>query len=402
MPTPLEGRHIALGVTGSIASYKALELASKLVQARASVVAMLTDGATRFVSPLAFAAIVHRPVVTDLYDPQSELGMDHVALAEQADLVIIAPATANTLAKLAHGLADDAVTTTVLATTAPVLVAPAMDAHMFDNPATQDNMATLRERGFHIAGPVSGRMASGLIGTGRMVEPEEVVGHARMVLGLTGDLSGRHVLVTAGGTEEPLDPVRVITNHSSGKMGYAIAEAARDRGASVTLVAARSPLPDPVGVEVIRVTSAADMAAAVKRTVKSADALVMAAAVSDWTPVEVARNKAKKGDQDEMSLALKKTEDILASITQDGLVKVGFAAETENVESNARAKLASKGLDLVVANDVTSADAGFGADDNRVTLIGRDGEPEALPRMSKYEVGHRILDRVAALLTGRA
>jgi phosphopantothenoylcysteine decarboxylase / phosphopantothenate---cysteine ligase len=401
MPTPLHGRHIALGVTGSIAAYKALDLASKLIQANASVVAMLTGGATRFVSPLAFAAITHRPAVTDLYDPQSELGIDHVALAERADLVIVAPATANTLAKMAHGLADDPVTTTLLATAAPVLVAPAMDAHMFDHPATRANLALLKERGVYVAGPLSGRMASGLTGTGRMVEPVDLVGHARLILGLTGDLAGRSVVVTAGGTEEAIDPVRVITNHSSGKMGYAIAEAARDRGALVTLVAARSALADPVGVSVVRVTSAADMGSAVARAVKNADALVMSAAVSDWTPANVSASKAKKTEADSATLELKKTEDILASIKQPGLVKVGFAAETEDLERNARAKLGSKGLDFVVANDVASPDSGFGSDNNTVTLVGPGDKTEALPSMAKYEVGHRILDRVAAILAGR-
>lgn len=402
MPTPLEGRHVVIGVTGSIAAYKALDLASKLVQANAHVVAMLTEGATRFVSPLAFGAITHRPAVTDLYDPQSEVGIDHVVLAEQADLVIVAPATANTLAKMAHGLADDPVTTTLLATQVPVMVAPAMDAHMFDHPATQDNLALLTQRGVYIAGPVVGRMASGLVGTGRMVEPADLIGHARLVLGRTGDLAGRKVVVTAGGTEEAIDPVRVITNHSSGRMGYAIAEAARDRGASVTLVAARSPLPDPIGVEVIRTTSAADMASAVRAAIEGADALVMAAAVSDWTPLDVSASKMKKADTDTMTLELRKTEDILSSINQPGLVKVGFAAETENVEENARKKLASKGLDLVVANDVTSPGTGFGAGDNRVTLIGRDSEADELPKMAKYEIGHRILNRVSGILIERA
>jgi phosphopantothenoylcysteine decarboxylase/phosphopantothenate--cysteine ligase len=402
MPTPLEGRHVVLGITGSIAAYKALDLASKLVQANAHVVAMLTEGATRFVTPLAFAAITHRPAITDLYDPQSEMGIDHVAVAQQADLVIVAPATANTLAKMAHGLADDPVTTTLLATQAPVMVAPAMDAHMFDHPATQANISILKERGVYVAGPVVGRMASGLVGTGRMVEPAELIGHARLLLGRAGDLAGRRIVVTAGGTEEAIDPVRVITNHSSGRMGYAIAEAARDRGATVTLIVARSPLLDPVGVEVVRATSAAEMGSAVRGATETADALVMAAAVSDWTPVETARNKLKKGDADTMTLELRKTGDILASIDQPGLVKVGFAAETENVEENARKKLASKGLDLVVANDVTSPDSGFGADDNRVTLIGKEGEAEELPKTAKYEVGHRILDRVTAILAARA
>ena len=401
MPTPLEGRHVALGVTGSIAAYKAVDLASRLVQAGSHVVVMLTDEAARFVSPLSFAAIVHRPVVTDLYDPRSEMGMDHVALAEQADLVMVAPATANTLAKMAHGLADDPVTTTVLATGAPVIVAPAMDAKMFENPATRANLATLRERGLHVAGPASGRMASGLTGVGRMVEPEELVGHARLVLGRAGDLAGRRLVVTAGGTEEPIDPVRVITNRSSGKMGFAIAEAARDRGADVTLISARSTQPEPVGVSVVRAASARAMADAVRETAGQADAVVMAAAVSDWTPAAPSATKLKKGATVDLSLELERTEDVIASVEGPRLVKVGFALETEELESNARAKLAAKGLDLIVANDALQQDAGMGADENRVVIIGRDGEAQQVPTMSKYEVGHRILDRVARLLVER-
>ena len=401
MPTPLEGRHVALGVTGSIAAYKAVDLASRLVQAGSHVVVMLTDEAARFVSPLSFAAIVHRPVVTDLYDPRSEMGMDHVALAEQADLVMVAPATANTLAKMAHGLADDPVTTTVLATGAPVIVAPAMDAKMFENPATRANLATLRERGLHVAGPASGRMASGLTGVGRMVEPEELVGHARLVLGRAGDLAGRRLVVTAGGTEEPIDPVRVITNRSSGKMGFAIAEAARDRGADVTLISARSTQPEPVGVSVVRAASARAMADAVRETAGQADAVVMAAAVSDWTPAAPSATKLKKGAAVDLSLELERTEDVIASVEGPRLVKVGFALETEELESNARAKLAAKGLDLIVANDALQQDAGMGADENRVVIIGRDGEAQQVPTMSKYEVGHRILDRVARLLVER-
>ena len=272
---------------------------------------------------------------------------------------------------------------------------------MFDHPATQDNLAILRARGVYVAGPVAGRMASGLVGTGRMVEPGDLIGHARLILGRTGDLTGRSLVVTAGGTEEAIDPVRVITNHSSGKMGYAIAEAARDRGASVTLIAAPNSLPDPVGVSVVGVTSASDMGSAVAHAIENADALVMAAAVSDWTPANVSPNKAKKTEADSTTLQLKKTEDILASIKLPGLVKVGFAAETEDVERNARAKLSAKGLDLVVANDVAAPGSGFGSDDNEVTLISEDGEAESLPSMAKYEVGHRILDRVTEILVQR-
>ena len=401
MPTPLEGRHVALGVTGSIAAYKAVDFASRLVQAGSHVSVMLTDGAARFVSPLSFAAIVHRPVVTDLYDPRSEMGMDHVALAEQADLVIVAPATANTLAKIAHGLADDPVTTTVLATGAPVMVAPAMDARMFENPATRANLATLRDRGVHVAGPDSGRMASGLEGVGRMVEPQQLVGHARLVLGRAGDMAGRRLVVTAGGTEEPIDPVRVITNRSSGKMGFAVAEAARDRGADVTLIAARSTQPVPVGVSMVRAESARAMAEAVREAAGQADAVVMAAAVSDWTPAAPSETKLKKGAAGDLTLELERTEDVIASVEGPGLIKVGFALETEELERNARAKLATKGLDLIVANDALQEDAGMGADENRVIMFGRDGHAQHEPTMSKYEVGHRILDRVGALLAER-
>ena len=401
MPTPLEGRHVALGVTGSIAAYKAVDLASRLVQAGSHVSVMLTGGAARFVSPLSFAAITHRPVVTDLYDPRSEMGMDHVALAEQADLVIVAPATANTLAKIAHGLAGDPVTTTVLATGAPVMVAPAMDARMFDNPATRANLATLGDRGVHVAGPDSGRMASGLEGVGRMVEPQQLVGHARLVLGRAGDMAGRRLVVTAGGTEEPIDPVRVITNRSSGKMGFAVAEAARDRGADVTLIAARSTQPVPVGVSMVRAESARAMAEAVREAAGQADAVVMAAAVSDWTPAAPSETKLKKGAAGELTLGLERTEDVIASVEGPGLIKVGFALETEELERNARAKLAAKGLDLIVANDALQDDVGMGADQNRVIMIGRDGRAQHVPTMSKYEVGHRILDRVGGLLAER-
>ena len=401
MPTPLEGRHVALGVTGSIAAYKAVDLASRLVQAGSHVEVMLTDEAARFISPLSFAAIVHRPVVTDLYDPRSEMGMDHVALAEQADLVMVAPATANTLAKMAHGLADDPVTTTVLATGAPVIVAPAMDARMFENPATRANLALLKERGLHVAGPASGRMASGLEGVGRMVEPAELVGHARLVLGLAGDMAGRRLVVTAGGTEEPIDPVRVITNRSSGKMGFAVAEAARDRGADVTLIAARSTQPWPVGVSVVRAVSARAMADAVREAAGQADAVVMAAAVSDWTPAAPSAAKLRKGEAGGLTLELERTEDVIGSVEGPGLVKVGFALETEDLELNARTKLAAKGLDLIVANDALQEGAGMGADENRVIMIGRDGQAQHVPTMSKYEVGHLILDRVVGLLAGR-
>ena len=397
MTTNLEGRHIALGVTGSIACYKAIDLASKLTQAKAKVDVVLTRGATQFVSPLAFAAITHRAVVTDVFDPQSELSIDHVALAERSDLIIVAPATAHTIAKMALGLADDALTTMLLATQAPVIVAPAMDAHMFDNPATQANVRLLEERGVTIAGPASGRLASGLIGKGRLLETPELLGCITAVLGRDGDLAGRKIVISAGGTQEAIDPVRVITNHSSGKMGYAIAEAARDRGASAVLVSALTALPAPYGIRIVRVRSALEMRDAVNHECQNADAVIMAAAVADWRPVSTADQKIKKGESNKWAIELTKTPDIIAGLIGDSMVKVGFAAESEDLIANAQSKLVSKGLDLIVANDITAEDSGFSTDTNRVTILDREGGTDDLPLMSKYDVGVNILDRVKPL-----
>ena len=397
MPTNLEGKHITLGVTGSIACYKAIDLASKLTQAKANVDVALTRGAENFVSPLAFAAITHRPVVTDVFDPQSELSIDHVALAERSDVIVVVPATAHTIAKMAQGLADDVLTTTLLATQAPVIVAPAMDAHMFDHPATQANVKILEERGVTFAGPASGRLASGLIGKGRLVETAELLGVIRTTLGRDGDMAGRKIVVSAGGTEEAIDPVRVITNHSSGKMGYAIAEAARDRGASAVLVSTPTALPAPYGVRMVKVRSALDMRDAINHECQDADAVVMAAAVADWRPVSAADQKIKKGASNEWSIELTKTPDIIAGLIGDSLVKVGFAAESQDLIANAQSKLVSKGLDLIVANDITAVDAGFATDTNRVTILDREGGSDDLPLMSKYDVGVNILDRVKPL-----
>ena len=396
MAGPLAGKHVVLGVTGSIASFKAVDLASKLVQAGALVDVIMTYGATQFVTPLAFRSITHREVVTDTYDVSSEFANEHVALARRADIVVIAPATVNCIAKLAGGLADDPLTTTVIATAAPLLVAPAMDANMFDHPATQDNLAKLRARGVAIAGPAPGRLASGLMGMGRMVEPVELLGHISAVLGKYGDLSGRTIVISAGGTQEPIDPVRVITNNSSGKMGYALAEAARDRGARAVLVAAPTGLPNPPLVEVVNVRTAEQMALAVEDQITEADALVMAAAVADYRPATAAEQKIKKAD-DELSIDLARTRDILATV-QGSFLRVGFAAESENLVANASDKVRRKSLDLIVANDITDADSGFGSDTNRVVLIDRQLNVEELPLLTKYEVGHRILDRIRDLL----
>ncbi len=400
MAMPLANKHIVLGVTGSIASYKAVDLASKLTQAGALVDVIMTYGATRFVTPLAFRSITHREVVTDTYDIASEFANHHVAMARRADIVVIAPATVNCIAKLAAGMADDALTTTVIATTAPLLVAPAMDAAMYDHPATRENLAKLEQRGVIMAGPAPGRLASGLMGMGRLLEPTDLLGHIAAALGRSGDLAGRTIVVSAGGTQEPIDPVRVITNNSSGKMGYALAEAARDRGARAVLIASPTGLPDPPLVEVVRVQTAAQMAQAVQRETVNADALIMAAAVADYRPATAAEQKIKKTDA-ELTLDLAKTVDILATVRGD-FVRVGFAAESENLVVNASDKVRRKSLDLIAANDITEAGSGFGADTNKVTLIDRDLKVEELPLLTKYEVGQRILDRVRDLLAGAA
>ena len=394
MPSPIQNKRIVLGVTGSIACYKAADLASKLVQSGALVDTVLTEAAREFVSELTFKSLTHREVHTSLYSPNSNLSINHVALAESADLIIVAPATANTIAKIANGISDDVLTTTILATTAPIIIAPAMDANMFDNPATEANVTTLIGRGFFIAGPAEGRLASGLMGKGRMIEPFDIMGAASMLLGKDGDLSGKKIVVSAGGTEEAIDPVRNITNRSSGKMGYAIAEAARDRGAMVSLVAAPNHLAKPIGISVTNIQSAEDMKKAIEDECLEADALIMAAAVADWKPLEKLDSKAKKDKSDTWALELTKNPDIIAGINSSKLIKVGFAAESENLVENSKTKIESKNLDFIVANDITAADSGFSVDTNRVTIIHPDGTTEVLPLMSKYDVGHSILDRV--------
>ena len=394
MPSPLNNKRVVLGVTGSIACYKAADLASKLVQNGALVDVILTSAATQFVSELTFRSITHRSVFTDLYSSESELSINHVALAETADIIIIAPTTANTIAKIANGISDDVLTTTILATRAPIIIAPAMDANMFDNAATQANVTTLITRGVFIAGPANGRLASGLIGQGRMVEPSDIISSANMILGKDGDFSGKKIVVSAGGTEEAIDPVRNITNRSSGKMGYAIAEAARDRGAIVSLVAAPNALPKPVGILVTKIQSAEEMKKVIATECDGADALIMAAAVADWRPLKKLDSKAKKSTSDTWSLKLVKNPDIIGSIKNDSLIKVGFAAESENLIENSKTKVKSKNLDFIVANDITAKDSGFSVDTNKVTIIHSNGNIESLPLMSKYDVAHSILDRV--------
>ncbi len=396
MSGPLAGRNIVLGVCGSIASYKAADIASRLVQAGAHVDVAMTRSALEFVTPLTFRALTGRQPYCDIFRDGAE-GEAHVELARRADLMLIAPGSASTMARLAHGIADDFVSLTALATIAPVLLAPAMDSQMWEHAATQANRALLEERGVEFLGPLAGRLASGRVGSGRLMEPEAIVDQLKARLGRErGDLAGRRIVVTAGGTREAIDPVRYVGNRSSGKMGYALAEAARDRGAMVTLVTSAG-LPRPAAIEVVAVESAAQMLDAVQAACVHADALIMAAAVADYRPTQAAAQKMKKDGRGSLSIDLVETTDIIASVQGD-LVKVAFAAETQDLLANAQKKLASKGAQFVVANDVTASDAGFAVDTNRVTIIDASGAQESLPLMLKYDVSWRILDRVAALL----
>jgi phosphopantothenoylcysteine decarboxylase/phosphopantothenate--cysteine ligase len=391
----LRNRIIVLGVTGSIAAYKAAEIASRLTQSGAKVNVIVTEEAIEFISPVTFRAITGRPVVTEMFDLASEFSIEHVSLAKAADIVVIAPATANVIAKLAAGIADDMLCCTVLATKAPVLIAPAMETNMYNNPITQDNLSKLKARDFVIVAPATGWLASGKEGLGRLADVNDIIGNIRRVLGMGEDLMGKNIVVTAGGTQEPIDPVRYISNRSSGKMGYALAEAARDRGARVTLITAPTSLPEPVGTTVIHVGTAEEMRRAVENTAPRADALIMAAAVADYRPIKAAKDKIKKGKAG-LTLELEHTPDILGNV-KGNFIKVGFAAESSNLVENATKKLKQKGLDFVVANDITAKDAGFGSDTNRVTIIGRTGKVYRLPLLPKREVANKVLDRVAVL-----
>ncbi len=393
----LKDRQIVLGVTGGIAAYKACDLTSRLVKQGAKVRVVLTEHAARFVPPMTFAALSGNPACTDTFAPRMEL--EHISLAKWADAFVIAPATANCLGKLANGIADDLLTTTALATTAPLLIAPAMNANMWRHPATQANLQTLLSRGAKTVGPGVGRLACGDDDVGRMAEPAEIVEALDALLSGKRDFEGVKVLVTAGPTVERIDPVRYITNRSTGKMGYAIAEAARDRGAEVALVSGPVTLAAPAGVELVPVESSADLCAAVLARGEWADVVIQAAAPADFTPETFAEGKIKKTGEG-MVLRLKNTTDIAAELgrrKRPGQVLVAFAAETDDVLENARGKLDRKNADMVVANDVSRADAGFGVDTNAVTLVTRDGET-ALPLMRKREVADGILDAVAAMI----
>jgi phosphopantothenoylcysteine decarboxylase / phosphopantothenate---cysteine ligase len=399
----LSGKHIIHGVTGSIAAYKAAEIASKLTQAGAQVDVILTGSAEKFVTPLTFQSVTGRRAYTDNDLWGNEAHVLHVGMGHSADLLVIAPCTANTIAKLAHGQADTLLTVTALAAQGPLLIAPAMDGGMFDHPATQENLDTLRKRGVVIIGPAEGHLASGLSGKGRMLEPTEVIGHIRLLLGHNGRLAGKKVVVTAGGTQEPLDPVRVLTNRSSGRQGYALAQAALDAGAQVTLITTPVSLTPPVGAEVVHVETAKQMLDAVLEESAGSDALIMAAAVADFRPRNAAKDKIKK-EGGIPQIELEATEDILKTVATQGVKKkrpcvvMGFAAESQGLMENAANKLQSKKLDLIAANDISASDAGFAVETNRITLLFADGRRESLSLMSKTEASEIIVERIAALL----
>lgn len=402
--TVLNNKRVLLGVSGSIAGYKSVDLASKLTQAGALVDVIMTESAARFVTPLAFRSVTGRPVYSDMWELDDHVR--HVGLGESADVMIIAPATANTIAKLATGLADNLLTVTALAARCPVLVAPAMDGGMWDHAATQANVATLGDRGVVLAGPAEGRMASGLSGWGRMIEPAELFGHVRLALSWNGPLRGRRVVVSTGPTREPIDPVRFITNRSSGKQGIAVAQAALDAGADVTLVAGPVCERPPFGAKVVDVESAEEMSEAVLSSLDGADALFMVAAVADFKPVSAADRKIKKSEDNEdgLTIDLLKTQDVLMAVKEHrqlmGFPRVvlGFAAETHNAADYGRDKLIRKGLDFIAVNDVTAAGAGFAVDTNRVLLLGLTGVVEEMPLQSKTAVAERLVHHVAEAL----
>jgi phosphopantothenoylcysteine decarboxylase/phosphopantothenate--cysteine ligase len=399
----LSGKRITLGVTGSIAAYKAADLASKLTQSGAQVDVILTGAAEKFVTPLTFQSVTGRRAYTDRDLWGNEAHVLHVGLGHAADLLVIAPCTANTIAKLAHGQADNLLAVTTLAMQSPLLIAPAMDGGMYDHPATQENIETLKKRGATFIGPAEGHLASGFTGVGRMLETGEILGHIRLVLGRSGLLADKRIVVTAGGTQEPLDPVRVLTNRSSGKQGYALAQAALDMGAQVTLITTPTALTPPVGARLVHVETAKQMLEAVLHESSGSDALIMAAAVADFRPRTMAKDKLKK-ESGVPQIELEATEDILKTVANPGSgskrprVVVGFAAESRDLLENAARKLESKGADIFAANDISANDAGFSVETNRVTLLFADGKRETLPLMSKSEVAKVILGWVSKLL----
>lgn len=398
MSNPLKNKRIILGVTGSIAAYKAADIASKLTQAGAVVDVVLTESACKFVSPLTFQSVTGRKASTEVDLWGGEGHVVHVALGHKADLMIIAPVSANTLAKLANGLADNLLTVTALASSAPLILAPAMDGDMYGHPATQANVEKLKARGAVFIGPASGHLASGLVGPGRMTEPGEIINQVHYILSRRGPLAGRKVVVTAGGTSEPVDPVRVITNRSSGKQGFALAQAALDAGANVTLISSNKTLPAPVGAQVITVETAQQMFDSVLLESSNADLLIMAAAVADFRPRHYENEKIKK-ENGIPTIVLEKTPDILKEIagkretSGHPLRVIGFAAESQALIDNAKRKLKLKRLDLIAANDISAEDAGFEVDTNRVVLLFPDGTQQELGLQTKTETAEAIINQ---------
>lgn len=393
----LENKTVLLGVTGGIAAYKSASLASKLVKAGAEVRVIMTENATNFINPITFESLTGHKCVVDTFDRNFEFKVEHVALAQKADVIIIAPATANVMAKLAYGLADDMLTTTVLASKAPKIIAPAMNTGMYENPATQHNIEVLKNYGMEVITPASGYLACGDVGAGKMPEPEDLYEHILRTCAYPKDMIGLKVLVSAGPTQESIDPVRYITNHSSGKMGYSIAKACMLRGADVTLVSGPTALDYPPFVEVVPVTTAKDMYEAITSRSNEMDIIIKAAAVADYRPSQIADEKVKKSD-DAMSIPLERTDDILKYLGEhkpEGQFLCGFSMETQNMLENSRKKLAKKNLDMIVANNLKVAGAGFQTDTNVVTLITKDTELE-LPLMDKEEVAHYLMDEILA------
>jgi phosphopantothenoylcysteine decarboxylase / phosphopantothenate---cysteine ligase len=395
---------IALGVTGGVAAYKAAELVRRLQQEKLDVQVIMTRAAREFVAPLTFAALTGNKVITEMFGPEGaapanvESAIEHIAVAQRIDLLLVAPATADILAQFAHGIAGDFLATLYLATKAPVVVAPAMNVNMWEHPATQENIAALRARGVHVLDPDQGYLACGMTGAGRLAATETIARKVCEVLGLCKDFAGQTVLITAGPTRENLDPVRFLSNRSSGKMGYALAEAATRRGAHVILISGPTELDPPEGADWIPVRTAEEMRVAVLDRSAQANVIIMAAAVADYRPAATSAKKIHRGGE-RLVLELEPTPDILAELssTKGKRILIGFAAETDRVVENARAKLARKGADVIVANDVTQEGAGFDADTNIATLVFRDGREVALPKLSKLDVAHRILDQVLSL-----
>jgi len=397
--TNIKQKHILLGVTGSIASYKSLYLASRLMQMGANLSVIMTRAATKFISPLSFESITHRKVITDMFTEHSDYPMQHISLGSSLDAIVIAPATAQSIAKIAHGLANDILSLTILSSKAPLIIAPAMDGHMLENNMTQENIDKLKKFGaLFVNDPTIGRLASGLYGKGRLPEIELIIDEMRFLFSQNGDLKKRNIIITAGGTREAIDPVRYISNESSGKMGYALAIAARDRGANVTLITATKNNKPLKGIKTHTVVTAKEMFDKVKKSVTlKTHLLIMAAAVSDFRPKVAIQNKLKKINKKEINIKLESTKDILQEINGN-FVKIGFAAETENIINEAQKKLANKKLDLIIANDITRKDSGFSTETNKVWIINKDKEITELPTLTKFEVANKILDQAQPLL----